>query len=155
MTCRLAAVVPCLIASTALWLMSAVHADELDDRVKKACTGLSVVFNSAGTKSDALDDEILKDMDSNKTISALVKRAQFVGAAQVCGENAEAALARLESQAAAQYPKGSPKAKRFSQVITCTEARSERSAASHWASPDFCPQSKKNYDLYVVHEQQP
>jgi len=155
MKCRTAGSVTCLTVLTALLGASAVQADEMDDRVKKACAGLSAVFNSAGTKSDALDDEIMKDIDNSKAIATIVKRAQFVGSALVCGENAEAALARLESQAAAQYAKGSSKAKRFAQVVTCTEARSERSAASHWASPDFCPLAKKNYDLYVVREQQP
>ncbi|HEY8023416.1 MAG TPA: hypothetical protein VIF60_02540 [Burkholderiaceae bacterium] len=148
------------IAMSALvlpWLMLTfdARADEIDDHFKTACAGLSTLFYSAGPKSDALDEEISKDIDADKAAATIVKRAQFIGSAQVCGQDTAAALAKLEGQAAAQYTKGSPKAKRFVQIVACIEARFERSAAAHWSNPDFCPQAKRNFDQYVVHEQGP
>lgn len=144
-----ALVLPCLM------LTSDAQADEIEDHFKKACAGLSTLFYSAGPKSDALDEEIAKEIDTDSAVATIIKRAQFIGSAQVCGQDTAAALARLEGQAAAQYAKGSPKAKRFVQIVACTEARFERSAAAHWSNPDFCPQAKRNFDQYVVHEQAP
>jgi hypothetical protein len=136
------------------WALRA-SADEVDDHFKKACSGLSAVFYSSGPKSDPLDEEISKDIDSDKDVAVIVRRAQFIGAAQVCGQDTASALDRLMALAAAKYPKGSAKSKRFVRVVDCSEARAERSAAGHWASPQFCPQAVREFTLYVVREQTP
>lgn len=134
---------------------AAAFADELDDQVKAACTGLSARFNSGSTKSDAIDDEIGKDIDGNADLRALIARARFTGSARTCGSDTKAAEAKLDAAAAAQYPGASPKAKRLVQIVQCTEARNAREAASHWNSPSYCNQAARNFDSYVTHNQPP
>ena len=130
-------------------------ADELDDEVKQACSGLSSRFNSGSTKSDPQDDEIAKAADSNTDLHALIARARFTGSARACGGDTKAAETRLDATAATIFAASAPKTKRLVQILHCTEARTAREAASHWDSQQFCTQSQRNFDNYVTHNQPP
>jgi hypothetical protein len=136
-----------------VWLHAG--ADELDDQVKQACAGLSARFNSSGTKSDAMDDEIGKAIDSNADLRALVTRARFTGSAHACGSDTKAAETKLDATAATIFAGSAPKTKRLVQILHCTQARNVREAASHWGSQQFCTQAVRNFDNYVTHDQPP
>ena len=130
-------------------------ADELDDQVKSACAGLSARFNSSGSKSDAMDEDIGKAIDGNADLRALIARARFTGSARACVGDTKAAEGKLDATAATLFTASAPKTKRLVQILHCTEARTAREAASHWDSPSFCTQAVRNFDSYVTHNQVP
>ncbi len=130
-------------------------ADELDDLVKEACTGLSVRFSSGATKSDPIDDDIAQAIDSNAELKALVARARFTGSARACGGDTKAGEIRLDASAATFFPGSAAKTKRLVQILHCTEARTAREAGSHWNSQQFCAQAQRSFDTYVTHNQPP
>lgn len=132
-----------------------VVADELDDQVKAACSGLSARFNNGGPKSDAMDDEIGKAIDGNADLKAVMARARFTGSARACGSDTKAAETRLDAGAAAFFPGSAAKARRLVQIFHCTEARTAREAGSHWDNARFCTQAQSNFDTYVTHNQAP
>ena len=130
-----------------------VYADEIDDHITKACTGLSLSFYNGGSKDDALDEEITTEIAMNRNVATLIKRAQLTGAAQACGQQINQALNRLDALAASQFSKGSVKASRLVQIVNCTEARFERFGIARWASQKLCPQTQQYFENYVLHEQ--
>lgn len=150
---------PCtaiVISFAIAWMAVAfvpVHADENDDHVKQACTGLSLSFYNGGSKDDALDEEITTEIAMNRNVATLIKRAQLTGAAQACGQQISSAMNRLDVLAASQFSEGSVKASRFVQIINCTEARFERFGIARWASQKLCPQTQQYFENYVLHEQ--
>lgn len=132
---------------------SPVHADELDDQVKEACSGLSARFSGTGPKSDAIDDEIFKASTSDTALKTAIARASYIGFGRACGANSKAAEAKLDASAGTLFAGSAPKAKRLVQIFHCTEARAVREAASHWVSQQYCAQSVRNFDTYVTKEQ--
>ena len=130
-------------------------ADELDDQVNKACTGISARFNSASTKHDAVDDEIGKAVDGSSELKALLTRAGFTGSARACGSDTKAAEAKLDATAGTLFQGNAAKAKRLVQILHCIEARTTRDAGAHWGSQQYCTTAQRNFDNYVTHEQTP
>ena len=137
-----------------LWACSAlVGADEIDDHIVKACTGLSQIFyaNSTIAGDDAIDMEIVQKIVT-PDVAALVVRAKIAGAAHACGEQTAGALQELETQAASVFRKDAQKSKRLVQVIACTEARFEKiGLRGNWAvtTSQFCPQALKNFSFFI------
>lgn len=145
-----------LACATTLMLLpgSNAQADALDDHIAQACHGLSRDFYNSTTPSNPQDEQILQRL-LDRDAATLYTRAKIIGAAHACGEQTDSDLAKLQKQATSTFNGDPALSSRFSQIISCTEARFERlDMGGNWApTARSCPQAKINLAYYVRAEQ--
>jgi hypothetical protein len=136
--------------------MGNVNGDPVDDRIVRACSGISEAFYDGKptvktTNEIQEDQQILQSMVLDRDMSLAIKRAQITGAAHACGADTNAGLNKLKDQAEAKFGNGSTKGVRFAKVVECTEARFERAGIAKWAPQDKCSRTKVYFDFFVTH----